>query len=113
MMPTYLKIPSPKGTLPWQNFKRLKKIRNRVVHLKSADRGNSADPWLWEEVLDSRGWDFGNQARDLIGHYVPHIEGLNFRWFYKWPWGEPRGDRKRTVNASGKTRGPTDGGAEV
>ena len=94
VLPAYLKISSPKGTVLWQNFKRLKKIRSRIVHVKGVDRGNSDDRWLWEELLDPKGWDFGNQSRDLIGHYVPHIEGLNFRWFYKWPWaGAPTGGR--------------------
>ena len=85
VLPAHLKLLSPKGGVHWRNFQRLKKIRNRIIHLKGADRGNSVDKSLWEEMLDPVACDFGNQMHDLIGYYVPHVIGLNFRWFYKWP----------------------------
>ena len=85
ILPAHLKLPSPKGGVHWQNFQRLKKIRNRIIHLKDGDRANSVDKSLWEQMLDPVACDFGNQMHDLTGYYVPQVVGLNFRWFYKWP----------------------------
>jgi hypothetical protein len=85
VLPAYVNKKTPKGGVHWQNFRRLKKIRNRIVHLKGADRGNSTDHSLWEAMLDVSASDFGNQMHDLIGYFVPRVDGLNFRWFYKWP----------------------------
>jgi hypothetical protein len=85
-LPDYLKVKTPKGGVHWQNFSRLKKIRNRIIHLKGRDRGNSQDGWLWEELFNPLGWDFGHQMHGLIGYYVSHVTELNLRWFYKFPW---------------------------
>ncbi len=53
VLPDALKIKSPKGRKCWGGFIKLKKIRDRIIHMKTADRESSgpANPNLWHELF--------------------------------------------------------------
>ena len=56
ILPAVKNVPSPKGTETWQDYIELKRIRDRVVHMKSADRATSKHHNLypdsiWNELL--------------------------------------------------------------
>ena len=49
-----LNTSSPKGREPlWSKFKKLKNVRNRIIHMKSADRMESTpdNPNIWHEIF--------------------------------------------------------------
>lgn len=57
ILPTIMSINSPKGNKMWNNFQNLKKLRDRIIHLKSEDR-KSTDPQIdtiWRELFASFG----------------------------------------------------------
>jgi len=81
-----LNIKSPKQTIHWDNFKRLKRIRNRIIHIKGRDRANSTDRSFWEEMLRPKAANFGRQMYDLIGYVYEQAPHLRLRWHHKWPW---------------------------
>ena len=53
VLPKALGTESPKGRGCWGDFIRLKKIRDRIVHMKTADRESSGpeNPNLWHELF--------------------------------------------------------------
>jgi hypothetical protein len=90
LLPKVFKIASPRGTLPWQHFRRLIRLRNRIIHLKPQDYGASTDSSLWEDLLNPIDWDFAKQMHSLIGYFMQNMDRsglqLNTRWFYKVPY---------------------------
>ena len=81
VLPQAHQIPSPAGTRPWQNFKELKKIRDRLVHMKSIDRSSSGpeQQTIWGLMLEKMKCNFPEVAYELIGTYKPVVQ--NRRWF--------------------------------
>ena len=53
VLPDALKTNSPKGRDFWGEFIKLKKIRDRIIHMKTADRESSGpdNPNLWHELF--------------------------------------------------------------
>jgi len=53
VIPEVLGIPSPKTHKSWSDFKVLKKLRNRIIHMKSQDRKSSGpeNDTLWHELI--------------------------------------------------------------
>jgi hypothetical protein len=54
ILPAVKKVPSPKGTKTWEDFVRLKRMRDRLVHMKSADRAASKDQNLFPDSIWSQ-----------------------------------------------------------
>ena len=54
VIPAAYSIPTPKGKRPWGNFKKLKRLRDRIVHCKVRDRAASRpdDDVLWRALLE-------------------------------------------------------------
>ena len=54
ILPKRFNTSSPKGIEPlWSKFKKLKNVRNRIIHMSSTDRRSSKpdDPNLWHEIF--------------------------------------------------------------
>ena len=54
ILPKMFNTSSPKGTEPlWSRFKKLKNVRNRIIHMSSTDRRSSKpnEPNLWHEIF--------------------------------------------------------------
>lgn len=54
VLPKMLNTRSPKGREPfWSKFKKLKNVRNRIIHMQSADRMKSTpdNPNIWHEIF--------------------------------------------------------------
>ena len=85
VLPKALGISSPKRTKLWQNYRKLKKMRDRIIHLKKVDRSPSGteNESVWGMMLRSHGEPFCDQAHLLIGHYKPAGER---RWFQEYPY---------------------------
>lgn len=81
VIPKAYQLKSPSGTRCWQQYNELKKIRDRLVHLKSLDRKSSGpeQQTIWGLMITQREVDFVNYAYSIIGAF-PSLVG-NRRWF--------------------------------
>lgn len=75
ILPEIMNVPSPKGTKIWQQFVELKRMRDRVIHLKSSDRATSKDRDLypdsiWSKLLDPSQPNYPSYAKHVITHYI-------------------------------------------
>lgn len=86
ILPEVLKIQSPKGTKIWQNYKTIKKLRDRIVHLKSIDRKSSSvkDETIWKELIIADQLNIALIAKGIIDYYYKNCEKP--RWLQKWPY---------------------------
>lgn len=73
--------PSPNGTKIWQDYKELKGVRDRLIHLKSVDRKASGpeDQTLWGLMLEHQKTAFPDLTARVIGHYKTLVKDR--RWF--------------------------------
>lgn len=69
VLPSVFKVASPKGSQLWESFVKLEKARNRVVHMKQADRESS------EPGVDTV-WKM------LFGLPAPHVTAKRFVDWY-------------------------------
>lgn len=85
VLPKALGVASPKGKKPWQHYKALKAMRDRIIHLKSVDRSPSGPEQesVWGLMLRSHAEPFCDYTHALIGHYLPAI---NRRWYREYPY---------------------------
>lgn len=85
ILPSILKISSPKGSAYWQRYIKLKNLRDRIIHMKSKDRKSSGpdDETIWKELLDTSKPNFAVEAKDIIGYYLNNHSKP--RWFIKFP----------------------------
>jgi hypothetical protein len=91
LLPTVAKLPSPKGLAVWSRYRRLRAIRDRVIHLKTADRkplGPDVES-IWGDMLRMHGVAFCNHAHEMMGYFQPLV---NRRWFKKYPYSAPSSD---------------------
>ena len=91
VLPLIFNVPTPKGTITWQSFKNLKKIRDRIVHPKTRDTeqsGPDADT-LWKILLERPERFPSFQAYDIIGYFYERSAGEMPRWYANWPYDEP------------------------
>ncbi len=71
ILPEILGIPSPKtGSKYWSEFKNLKRLRDRIIHMKSTDRKSSGpeNETLWHQLLKSN--TPHKQALDIIRYFT-------------------------------------------
>src|SRR5690606_21052862 len=84
VLPQVLRCATPKGSAIWENYLRLRRTRDRLVHLKSEDRRSStADvrtAWsaIFQVVLPHR------TAKAMIDHYVKIMENKPM-WWIRYP----------------------------
>jgi hypothetical protein len=74
-------ITGPAGNRAWQDFVLLKRIRDRLIHLKSVDSKASGpeDQTVWGIMLEKKQLDFSKVAYELISAYNCLVQ--NRRWF--------------------------------
>lgn len=86
VLPEALGIPSPKGKKVWEKYRGLKKIRDRLVHLKSVDRRASGpdDETIWGTLLKAHGQAWCDHAHAVIGYFEPAIRDR--RWYRLYPF---------------------------
>ena len=84
VLPEALGIPSPKGSKCWQGYRKLKVVRDRVIHMKKEDRRSSGPeiPTLWHELFKIEPPYM--QAKDIIDFFVKKI-GSQPRWHSEYP----------------------------
>jgi hypothetical protein len=96
VLPHVFGIASPKGTVIWEHFVKLEQVRDRVVHMKEADRQSSGveTDTVWKALFAITSPH--QTAKRLIDYFLcdtPYIPGLVFeklrpvrpRWHVEWP----------------------------
>jgi hypothetical protein len=86
ILPNVFNVKTPSGTKIWDNFQNIKKLRDRLIHLKSSDTTASGPDikTIWGDLIRNKKVDFTKQAHQIIGHYIDKKEG--FRWHKKFPY---------------------------
>lgn len=90
ILPVIFNTKTIKGTQIWNKYKFLKKLRDRIVHLKSKDRKSNKDPnedTIWKELLDRSYANAALQAFEIISYFLNTLsEDKMPRWFKKFPF---------------------------
>lgn len=81
VLPQAYGIKSPAGTKPWEHFKELKDVRDRLIHMKSVDRRPSGPEHqtVWGLLLSKKSLDCPKVALEIIGSFESLVS--NRRWF--------------------------------
>ena len=88
ILPEVKEKSSPKGLDVWEGYVQLRRLRHRIIHLKSRDRVSSHDDNLypesiWSTLLKPKQPNFPLNAKNLILHYKD-IE--NTHWLKYCPY---------------------------
>ena len=86
VLPEIFNVNTPSGTKVWENYQHLKKLRDRLVHLKSNDMTASGPEikTIWGDLIRNQQVEFSMQVHELIGYYIS--KGASSRWFKKFPY---------------------------
>jgi hypothetical protein len=86
VLPDALGVASPKGLHLWRDYKSLKEWRDRIIHLKSADRRAHGPevPSIWGDMLRNPKEPFCDNTHKLMGSYGPDVS--NRRWHQEYPY---------------------------
>jgi hypothetical protein len=73
VLPEVLGTHSPKGRKAWEDYRRLKKLRDRITHMKSEDRKSSLSDvdTVWHALVVADPPFL--QALAMIRHFAPHL----------------------------------------
>ncbi|MGR3319431.1 MAG: hypothetical protein ACUZ8O_13260 [Candidatus Anammoxibacter sp.] len=87
VLPEIFGIKSPKGKKIWQEYAKLKRVRDRIIHLKSADRRSSepADKTIWNLLLHTSLPNMAVVAKQLIDYFACRLEKPP-RWHQEYPY---------------------------
>jgi hypothetical protein len=94
VLPKLTGTPFTKETKLWSEYSSLRAIRDRIIHVKSADIGiyDADNRSIWDELLDRRNIDSSLVAHKVIKHFPikndnhsPVAEGRN-RWVSMFPF---------------------------
>ena len=85
VLPKALGVATPKGKKPWQQYKLLKGMRDRIIHLKTVDRTPSGPEKesVWGMMLRAHEKPFCDYAHAMMGHY---LTVSNRRWHREYPY---------------------------
>lgn len=91
ILPQICSISSPKGIQVWEKYKQVKKARNRIIHLETADRTATGPDTetIWGDILKMHQKPFCDYAYQIIGYYKPAVD--NRRWYKNYPYVRPAG----------------------
>lgn len=82
ILPDILKVPTPKGKQNWDGFKKLKKARDAIIHMKSKEVKNINEPYeesIYFELLNNDPTLFPKVSFLIISHFFEATGGVP-RW---------------------------------
>jgi hypothetical protein len=85
ILPSALNVKSFGGSVLWQDYKQLKAIRDRLIHMKSIDRKSSGaeHQTLWGLLLEKQNFVFPDIAANILQHFVSPAPGRRWLTMYK------------------------------
>jgi hypothetical protein len=86
VLPPIFNVKSPKGTHIWTSYNLIKKLRDRIIHLKSKDRMSTGpnDATIWRELLNKSNPNVALEAKEIVGYFLKNVPEKP-RWFIKFP----------------------------
>lgn len=87
VLPSALRVPSPKGGKLWNAYNALRDLRDRVIHMKTKDRdfrGENGSS-IWNALLTEPLPETHGTAKGMIKHFLD-AKGNAPRWFEKCPF---------------------------
>lgn len=83
VLPEILGCKSPKGTRCWQNYKQLKRARDRIIHMKTEDRKSSGPETdtVWKAIVLTPAPHLS--AKEVIDHFVRSMSAKP-QWFERF-----------------------------
>ncbi len=80
VLPEVIGCRSPKGTRSWESYRQLKNVRDRIVHMKTADRKSSGPDLdtVWKVILLTPAPHL--LTRQILEHFISAMEEKP-RWF--------------------------------
>lgn len=87
ILPKIKKVKSPMGGPLWNKYDDLKKIRNRIIHMKTTDRKSVGpeEESIWRDLLDKDKSNFSLEAKEIIGYFFSAEPAIP-RWFRGFPY---------------------------
>lgn len=87
VLPAVLRIESPKGKSLWNNFNKLKDIRDRIIHMKTKDREFQGEDEnsIWNVISCKPLPKTDETAKNLIQYFLS-AKNQTPRWFEKCPF---------------------------
>jgi hypothetical protein len=86
ILPDIFGVPSPKGSALWDEFVKIRKLRDRIIHMKAADtRDRVTDKnSIWRSLFRHDLPCFADGVRRMMSHFYSQ-PGRRPRWFEKIP----------------------------
>jgi hypothetical protein len=86
ILPSALGVKPPKGLHIWRDYTNLRKVRDRIIHLKMSDRSRTGPetPTIWGDMLRNSKEPFCDNAHKLMGYFGPVV--TNRRWHKTYPY---------------------------
>jgi hypothetical protein len=87
VLPQVFNVTTPKGTKIWERYFFIKKLRDRIIHIKTKDKDTTkfATDTIWSNLLDNTFPNIALEAKSIIGYYFENIPEKP-RWFKRFPW---------------------------
>ena len=90
ILPNVFSVASIKGRVQWERFQNLKRLRDRLIHVKALDSKTPLDPGgmppeknsVWADLYTGRKTDLSVHAHEIVMHYG----GGNRTWAKKFPY---------------------------
>lgn len=89
VLPLIFHTRSPKGGTIWNKYLFIKKLRDRIIHMKTKDRMSSRvdEENIWKELLDQSYPNVAIEAKAIIGYFLNTLDETERpRWYRKFPW---------------------------
>lgn len=86
ILPNIYNVKSPKSKTTWSKYTELKKLRDRIVHLKSQDMASkdANTKTIWSDVINENLPNYASESKELIKHYFSNKPEP--RWLQKCPF---------------------------
>lgn len=87
ILPEIANVKTPKGSIHWQRFGHLRRIRHFIIHPKLPDKIQVSPraKVLWKLLVDATFRNFAEDAREFMLYYAAN--GTHpARWLHKWPF---------------------------
>jgi hypothetical protein len=84
VIPKVRKLPTPKGKVVWEPYKRLQEARDATVHLKAHDQYSTDHESLFFQFLSHKAAEFPKAAADMIRYFYPAKDAWP-RWLSRLP----------------------------
>ena len=88
VLPNAMSRPSPKGRSIWEKYVALRRLRDRIIHMKSRDRahskaGNLYPDSIWNRLLDPKQLNYPLVAKNIMLHFYSKA---NTHWLKYCPF---------------------------